>query len=84
VDQNQSLLHENVRRAIEVMTASIIDPDKQFAWDRVVDNVANEPDGEMKLLMGFMTLGTELLVRLEDATGKNARWHLQQIAAKYP
>jgi hypothetical protein len=48
-----------------------------------VQNVTDEPDGAMKLLMGFVTLGGELLVGLEKATGKEASWHLEQVAAKY-
>jgi hypothetical protein len=35
------------------------------------------------MLMGFVTLGGELLVGLEKATGNTAPWRLQQIAAKY-
>jgi hypothetical protein len=74
---------DNVRRAIEVMTAWTVDPDKQFTWSRFVQNVTEEPDGAIQMLMGFVTLGGELLVGLEKATGSTAPWHLQQIAAKY-
>jgi hypothetical protein len=60
-----------------------IDPGKQFTWSRFVQNVTEEPDGALQMLMGFVTLGGELLVGLEKATGNTAPWHLQQIAAKY-
>ena len=56
---------------------------KQFTWSRFVQNVTEEPDGAIQMLMGFVTLGGELLVGLEKATGNSAPWHLQQIAAKY-
>ena len=48
-----------------------------------MQNVTDEPDGAMKLLMGFVTLGGELLVGLDKATGKEGSWHLEQVAAKY-
>jgi hypothetical protein len=83
VDQNENRVRDNVRRAIEVMTAWTVDPDKQFTWSRFVQNVTEEPDGAIQMLMGFVTLGGELLVGLEKATGSTAPWHLQQIAAKY-
>ena len=44
------------------MTAWTGDPGNQFTWSRFVQNVTDEPDGAMKLLMGFVTLGGELLV----------------------
>ena len=65
------------------MTAWTGDPDRQFTWSRFVHNVVDERDGAITLLMGFVTLGGELLVGLEKATGKGAPWHLQQVAAKY-
>lgn len=83
VDQNENRVRDNVRRTIEVMTAWTVDPDKQFTWSRFVQNVTEEPDGAVQMLMGFVTLGGELLVGLEKATGNTAPWHLQQIAAKY-
>jgi hypothetical protein len=83
VDRTENLVRENVRRAIEVMTAWTGDPGNQFTWSRFVQNVTDEPDGAMKLLMGFVTLGGELLVGLEKATGKEGSWHLEQVAAKY-
>ena len=52
------------------MTAWTGDPGNQFTWSRFVRNVTDEPDGAMKQLMGFVTLGGELLVGLEKATGK--------------
>ena len=48
-----------------------------------MQNVTDEPDGAMKQLMGFVTLGGELLVGLDKATGKEGSWHLEQVAAKY-
>jgi len=47
------------------MTAWTVDPDKQFTWSRFVQNVTEEPDGAIQMLMGFVTLGGELLVGLE-------------------
>jgi hypothetical protein len=65
------------------MTAWTVDPDKQFTWSRFVQNVTEEPDGAIQMPMGFVTLGGELLVGLEKATGNTAPWHPQRIAAKY-
>lgn len=45
--------------------------------------MAVDQKNRMELLMGFVTLGGELVVGLEKATGNTAPWHLQQIAAKY-
>lgn len=73
VDQNENRVRDNVRRAIEVMTAWTVDPDKQFTWSRFVQNVTEEPDGAVQMLMGFVTLGGELLVGLEKATGNKSR-----------
>ena len=72
VDQNENRVRDNVRRAIEVMTAWTVDPDKQFTWSRFIQNVTEEPDGAIQMLMGFVTLGGELLVGLEKATGNLA------------
>jgi hypothetical protein len=83
VDQDENRVRDSVRRAIEIMTAWTVDPDNQFTWSRFVQNVTDEPDGAITLLMGFVTLGGELLVGLEKATGHGASWHLQQVAAKY-
>lgn len=41
-----------------------------------------EPDGEMKLMFGFVSLAGSLLVRLENATGKSMQWHLEDIARR--
>ena len=65
------------------MTAWTVDPGKQFTWGRFVENVTEEPDGAIQMLMGFVTLGGELLVGLQKATGRDPAWHLQQVAAKY-
>lgn len=76
-------VRENVRRAIEVMTAWTSDSGNEFAWSRLVENVINEPDGELMLLMGFVNLAGELGIKLERATGQGMRAHLQDIALKY-
>ncbi|OBH38415.1 hypothetical protein U8D42_25425 [Mycobacterium europaeum] len=76
-------VRENVRRAIEVMTAWTSDSGNEFAWNRLVENVTNEPDGEIMLLMGFVNLAGELGIKLEKATGQTMRTHLQDIALKY-
>jgi len=52
------------------MTAWTGDPGNQFTWSRFVQNVTDEPDGAVKLLMGFVTLGGELLVGLEKRPAK--------------
>jgi hypothetical protein len=61
VDQNENRVRDNVRRAIEVMTAWTVDPGKQFTWSRFVQNVTEEPDGAIQTLMGFVTLGGDCL-----------------------
>lgn len=76
-------VRENVRRAIDVMTAWSSDSGPDFAWSRLVENVTDEPDGEIMLLMGFVNLAGELGIRLEKATGQDVRSHLQDIARKY-
>lgn len=76
-------VRENVRRAIDVMTAWTSDGGNEFAWSRLVENVIDEPDGDILLLMGFVNLAGELGIKLEKATGKEMRWHLQDIALKY-
>ncbi len=65
------------------MTAWSSDSDPDFTWSRLVDNVLDEPDGDMMLLMGFVNLAGELGIRLEKATGRDVRAHLQDIARKY-
>jgi hypothetical protein len=76
-------VRENVRRAIDVMTAWTSDGGNEFAWSRLVENVIDEPDGDILLLMGFVNLAGELGIKLEKVTGKEMRWHLQDIALKY-
>jgi hypothetical protein len=76
-------VRENVRRAIDVMTAWTSDSGNEFAWNRLVENVIDEPDGEIMLLMGFVNLAGELGIKLEKATGQKMRAHLQDIALKY-
>jgi hypothetical protein len=51
VDQNENRVRDNVRRAIELMTARTVDPDKQFTWSRFVQNVTEEPDGAVQMLI---------------------------------
>ncbi len=76
-------VRENVRRAIDVMTAWTSNSGDEFTWSRLVENVTNEPDGDIMLLMGFVNLAGELGIKLEKATGKDMRRHLQDIALKY-
>lgn len=74
---------ENLRRAIDIMTAWTTDPDSlSFTGDRVKENISDGPDGEMMLMFGLISLAGTLLVRLETATGKDMQWHLQDIARK--
>ncbi|BBY40752.1 hypothetical protein MMAN_48860 [Mycobacterium mantenii] len=76
-------VRENVRRAIDVVTAWSSDSGHEFTWNRLVENVIDDPDGDIMLLMGFVNLAGELGIRLEKATGQNVRSHLQDIARKY-
>lgn len=76
-------LRENVRRAIDVMTAWSSNSGHEFTWSRLVENVVDEPDGDMMLLMGFVNLAGELGIRLERATGQDVGSHLRDIARKY-
>lgn len=76
-------VRENVRRAIDVMTAWSSDGGPEFTWSRLVENVLDQPDGDLMLLMGFVNLAGELVVRLEKATGQDVQSHLQDIARKY-
>jgi hypothetical protein len=74
---------ENVRRAIDVMTAWTSDSGDDFTWSRLVQNVTDGPDADTMLLMGFVNLAGELGIRLEKATGQDLLWHLQEIAMRY-
>ena len=76
-------VRENVRRAIDVMTAWTSDSGDEFTWGRLVQNVTDGPEGDLLLLMGFVHLAGEFGIRLEKATGKDLQWHLQEIALKY-
>jgi hypothetical protein len=75
---------EYVRGAIDVMTAWTLDSGYEFTWSRFVGYTTDEPDGALKLLMGFVILAGELLIKLEKVTGTDARSHLQEIALRNP
>lgn len=76
-------VRENVRRAIDVMTAWTAESGYEFTWSRLVENLTGEPDGDIMLLMGFVNLAGELGLKLEKATGRDMSRHLQDIALKY-
>lgn len=76
-------VRENVRRAIDVMTAWTAETGYEFAWSRLVENLTDDPDGDIMLLMGFVNLAGELAMKLERTTGREMRCHLQDIALKY-
>ncbi|ALI24933.1 hypothetical protein [Mycolicibacterium fortuitum] len=81
--------NDTLRRAIDVMTAWATDnpDDTSFSGDRFMEYVSEGPDengvdGEMKLMVGLQNLAGQLLVRLEQETGRSMQWHLQDIARK--
>lgn len=72
---------DDLARAIDVMTAWSDEPNGgDFAWQRMVERATDEPNGDIKLVIGLVTLAGWLLVRLEEATKKDIRTHLQEIA----
>ena len=76
--------YENMRKAIDVMTAwATDDPNStKFSVERAASYASEAPDGETQLLIGLINLSGNLLVRLEHETNKSMQWHLQDIAAK--
>lgn len=72
-----------MRQRLTLSRAFLTSQRDEFAWNRLVENVTNEPDGEIMLLMGFVNLAGELGIKLEKATGQTMRTHLQDIALKY-
>lgn len=70
------------RRAIDVMTAWAAAPgDSRMAAKRVGAYEGEEPDGLMKLTVGFVNLSAMLLVELESLSGSPMTTILQEIAA---
>lgn len=76
--------HENLQRAIDVMTAWADDPEgtKRNVGERIAEYVEESPDGEASVMMGLVGLAGYLLVRLEDRTGETMQSHLQDIALR--
>jgi hypothetical protein len=69
------------RRAIDVMTAwAATRGDAHFAAKRVVSYSDEEPDGAMKLTVGFINLTAMLLVELEAFSGADMSVILQDVA----
>jgi hypothetical protein len=78
---------DNLRRAIDVMTAWATDPENFDVGTRLAAYVREGPaaagaDGEMKLMFGLIGLAGHLLARLEKATGESKQSQLQDIALK--
>ncbi len=78
---------DNIRRAIDVMTAWATDPTNFNAGERLGEYIREGPDehgadGEMKLMFGLITLAGTLLVKLENVTGTSMQEQLQDIALK--
>ncbi|MCV7174560.1 hypothetical protein [Mycolicibacterium sphagni] len=72
---------EWTRRAIDVMTAwSAGHCDSRFAAKRVAAYAGEEPDGAMKLAVGFINLSAMLLTEVEQLSGTDATTILQDIA----
>jgi hypothetical protein len=69
------------RRAIDVMTAWSADRpgNSHFAAKRVAA-YSDEPDGAMKLTVGFINLTAMLLVELESLSGSDMSTILQDVA----
>jgi hypothetical protein len=73
---------EWTRQAIDVMTAwSEQHGDTFFAASRVAEYAGAEPEGAMRLTVGFINLSAILLVRLQMATGDDAQTILRDAAA---
>ena len=69
------------RRAIDVMTAwSAARGDSRHAARRVAAYEGDEPDGLMKLTVGFINLSAMLLVELEGLSGSDMTTILQDVA----
>lgn len=61
---------EQVRIAVDVMTAWTTDPDNvEFAISRASEYLSESPDGYQALLAGFVGLSGWLLIRLAKAEG---------------
>jgi hypothetical protein len=72
---------EWTRQAIDVMTAwSEHHGDTFFTASRVMEYAGAEPDGAMKLTVGFMNLTAILLLQLQEATGVDPKAILQDAA----
>lgn len=76
--------YDNLRRAIDVMTAWATDEPNsaKFSGERLGEYVGEGPDGEMQLMFGLVSLAGYLLVRLEERTGVSMQSHLQDIALR--
>jgi hypothetical protein len=81
--------HDLTRRAIEVMTAWLDDPNKtDFAVSRAVDLIVKQDEMQdaaaaaHELITGFINLSGLLLFRIEEATGDKGPTTLQKMAAK--
>lgn len=76
-------IHEFTKMAIAVMTAWTDDENKDdFATKTVTSYLEEDPDAEIKLVVGLINLSGFLLVKLENETGSDMRAILQDIAKK--
>jgi hypothetical protein len=72
---------EWTRQAIDVMTAwSDQDGDKFFLASRVAAYAGAEPQGAMKLTVGFVNLTAILLLQLQEASGADTQSILRDAA----
>jgi hypothetical protein len=72
---------EWTRQAIDVMTAwSDLDDDQFFLASRVAAYAGAEPEGAMKLTVGFVDLAAILLLQLQEASGADTQTILQDAA----
>jgi hypothetical protein len=65
---------EQLRRAVDVMTAWTADPDDaEFAISRATEYMSEGPEGYQALLAGFVGLSGWLLIRLARAEGASGQ-----------
>jgi hypothetical protein len=76
--------YENVRKAIDVMTAWATDNPNEtgFSMDRLTEYVSEGPESEAGLMMGLISFAGYALTKLEKESGKPMQWHIQDIALR--
>jgi len=71
------------RRAIAIMTAHMSDPPGGPLLIETIRGYLDEHVDESEIVIGFVNLCGVLLIRLENATGRDNLTELQDIARKY-